>query len=205
MLHKLHFPTYIIRVIKWTRISCEGHIALMRGHDTGIIWNHYSHYYYCYCVGFDVLTAVVMKSSIFWDITPCSSLKDNRHFGGTYRLHLHGRRKSRASLALLDSYFQAGFLIGLLFDPEDGGDMFLRNVDWLSMGYSNCQSMELYIYVVFWSSALNCLKLHIHLQFRHLKMIFYISKYLHKAFFTFSVMREMPRFTPPKITLQCIH
>jgi hypothetical protein len=23
-------------------------------------------------VGFEVLTAVVMKSSVFWDITPCS-------------------------------------------------------------------------------------------------------------------------------------
>jgi hypothetical protein len=24
---------------------------------------------------------------------------------------------------------KAGFLLGLFFDPEDGGDMFLRNVD----------------------------------------------------------------------------
>jgi hypothetical protein len=36
------------------------------------------------CVRFEVLTAVVMKSTIFWDITPCSPLKVNRHFGGTY-------------------------------------------------------------------------------------------------------------------------
>jgi hypothetical protein len=28
-------------------------------------------------VGFEVLTDVVMKSSIFWDITPCGSLKVN--------------------------------------------------------------------------------------------------------------------------------
>jgi hypothetical protein len=28
-------------------------------------------------VGFEVLTAVAMKSSIFWDITPCSVLKVN--------------------------------------------------------------------------------------------------------------------------------
>jgi hypothetical protein len=59
-------------------------------------------------VGFEVLTAVVMKSSIFWDITPCN----------------------RAT------YFHAGFLLGLFFDPEHGGDMFLRNVGCLSMDYT---------------------------------------------------------------------
>jgi hypothetical protein len=42
-------------------------------------------------VRFEVLTAVVMKSSIFWDITPCSPLNVNRRFGGKYRL-LQGRR-----------------------------------------------------------------------------------------------------------------
>jgi hypothetical protein len=35
-------------------------------------------------VGFEVLTAMVMKSTIFWDITPCSPLNVNRRFGGTY-------------------------------------------------------------------------------------------------------------------------
>jgi hypothetical protein len=29
-----------------------------------------------------------MKRSIFWDMTQCSSLKVNRHFGRTYRFHL---------------------------------------------------------------------------------------------------------------------
>jgi hypothetical protein len=33
-----------------------------------------------------------MKSIIFWDMTPCSPLSFNRRFGGTYRLHLQGRR-----------------------------------------------------------------------------------------------------------------
>jgi hypothetical protein len=37
-----------------------------------------------------------MKSSIFWDITPCSPLRFNRRFGGTYRLHLQGGRISLA-------------------------------------------------------------------------------------------------------------
>jgi hypothetical protein len=44
----------------------------------------------------------------------CSLLKINRRFRGTY---LH---------------FQADFLLGLFFDPEAGGDMFLRIVGWLS-------------------------------------------------------------------------
>jgi hypothetical protein len=46
--------------------------------------------------GFEVLTVVVMKNSIFWDITPCSPLRVNRRFGGTHRLHLQGRRISWA-------------------------------------------------------------------------------------------------------------
>jgi hypothetical protein len=37
-----------------------------------------------------------MKSSIFWDITPCTLLKVNRRFGGTYRLHLQSRRINQA-------------------------------------------------------------------------------------------------------------
>jgi hypothetical protein len=32
------------------------------------------------------------QSTIFWDITPSSPLEDNQPFGGTYRLHLQGRR-----------------------------------------------------------------------------------------------------------------
>jgi hypothetical protein len=33
-----------------------------------------------------------MKSIIFWDMTPRSPLSFNRRFGGTYRLHLQGRK-----------------------------------------------------------------------------------------------------------------
>jgi hypothetical protein len=47
-------------------------------------------------VGFEVLTEVVMKSTVFWYITPCSPLKVNRNFGGTYHHHLQGRRISGA-------------------------------------------------------------------------------------------------------------
>jgi hypothetical protein len=42
-------------------------------------------------LGFEALTTVVMQSTIFCDTAPCSPLKVNRGFGGTYRLHLQGR------------------------------------------------------------------------------------------------------------------
>jgi hypothetical protein len=33
-----------------------------------------------------------MKKAVFWDVAPCRS-GVNRRFGGTYRLHLQGRRE----------------------------------------------------------------------------------------------------------------
>jgi hypothetical protein len=47
-------------------------------------------------IGSEVLTAVAKKSSIFWDITPCNPWKFKRHFGGSCRLHLRGRRVCQA-------------------------------------------------------------------------------------------------------------
>jgi hypothetical protein len=41
---------------------------------------------------------VVLKSIIFWDVTPCSLLRCNRRFGGTYRLHIQGRRSKHTCL-----------------------------------------------------------------------------------------------------------
>jgi hypothetical protein len=35
--------------------------------------------------GFEVLAAVVMKISVFWDMTPCCPLKVNRCYGWIYR------------------------------------------------------------------------------------------------------------------------
>jgi hypothetical protein len=51
--------------------------------------------------------SVRMKTTIFWDMTPCSPLKVSRRF-----------------------------LLWLFFDPEDGDDMFLRNVRLLSTHYT---------------------------------------------------------------------
>jgi hypothetical protein len=47
----------------------------------------------CFCVRFEVFTAVTMKNGVFWVVTPCGSCK-NRRFGGTWRL-LHQGDKNR--------------------------------------------------------------------------------------------------------------
>jgi hypothetical protein len=64
-------------------------------------------------VRFVVLTAVVIKIPIFWDITLCSPLKINLRFRGTCRLHAY--------------LLHAALLIGLFFDSKDGVNMFFRN------------------------------------------------------------------------------
>jgi hypothetical protein len=43
--------------------------------------------------GFEVLTAVVMIISFLWDIGVCNPYM-NRRFGGTYHLHLQGRKSA---------------------------------------------------------------------------------------------------------------
>jgi hypothetical protein len=41
---------------------------------------------------------------------------------------------------------KAGFLYGLLYNPEDGGDMFLHDVGWLPMDYHDVipQNIEMF-------------------------------------------------------------
>lgn len=46
---------------------------------------------------FEILVALAVKSSVFWDITSCSLVKVvNRCFGGKYRPSLQGQRVSQA-------------------------------------------------------------------------------------------------------------
>jgi hypothetical protein len=72
-----------------------------------------------------------MKNFIFWDITPCITLKANRS-------HL---QLQQASCYLL----HPGFLLSFLFEPDDGGEMFLRNVSCFLTDYMDIyQKIELF-------------------------------------------------------------
>jgi hypothetical protein len=115
------------------------------------------------CVGYEVLTAMVLKSSIFWDITPCSPWKFKLRFGGTCRLHHHGWRISQVG-----NHHEAG-------SKECHGDLLLRNPGSLSTDYTawyprkqnfsfkwtrkrqkNGHSWKLHWYFGFWECAEIC-------------------------------------------------
>jgi hypothetical protein len=70
-----------------------------------------------------------MESMASWVVKTRSSEKV-RHFGGTYHLYLQGRQvnKAKNGQKLVFSPASTGFFFVLLFDHEDGDDMFLRNV-----------------------------------------------------------------------------
>jgi hypothetical protein len=62
-----------------------------------------------------ILTAAVMRSSVFWDI---------RQSSATDAVEEH--------VAFMQSYVRyllhAGSLLGIFFDPDEGSDIFLRNI-----------------------------------------------------------------------------
>jgi hypothetical protein len=67
-----------------------------------------------------------MNSSILWDKAQCRPLKVNRRFKGTYRFHLQCQRINQERNQHESRYLlHAGFFLGLFFEPENGGDMFL--------------------------------------------------------------------------------
>jgi hypothetical protein len=80
---------------------------------------------------YEVLTTATTKRSIFWHRTPCSSKSidvSEEHI----RLHLQGQRLSQArSPREVSRLLNIRFLLGLIFDTKDGGNMFFRNVGWL--------------------------------------------------------------------------
>jgi hypothetical protein len=90
----------------------------------------YTHTYIHGCegrnlVGSEVIAAVRMKITVSCDVTPCNPVLE----------------ETAASIFMIEvKLLLAGCLLGLLFDREDGGSMFLRNYD------------ELTPYFMLWSS-----------------------------------------------------
>jgi hypothetical protein len=73
-----------------------------------------------YYVRSEALTEVTVDTRVFWVVTPCSS-KTAWRFEVKYRFHLQG-----VDFTLPPA--SGGLLVGLLLVPEDGDDIFLRNV-----------------------------------------------------------------------------
>jgi hypothetical protein len=74
---------------------------------------------------------VAVNSVVLWEVMPWSTTQVLRRFGGMRCLHLQGRRVSKAEKDESD----ARWLIGLLFNPEDGGNLSFRNVCQLLQNY----------------------------------------------------------------------
>jgi hypothetical protein len=74
----------------------------------------------CSIVGCEILTTVVMKIYIFWDIT--------------------SRRPLNVELCRAFYVLHAGFLLGLFSDTNYGRDMFIRNFEWHSTDYTALHS-----------------------------------------------------------------
>jgi hypothetical protein len=71
-------------------------------------------------VGFEILTAVVMKISVFCDMMSYILLKVNQCFGGTCYLHLQGWKEIKQEASIKQTMSRAvGFLLDLLYTPED--------------------------------------------------------------------------------------
>jgi hypothetical protein len=64
---------------------------------------------------------IQMKSMVLGVITPCS-LETAQHFRETYHFQILVQRVRQAKSLTPAS---TGFLLGLQFSPEDGGDVFL--------------------------------------------------------------------------------
>jgi hypothetical protein len=66
---------------------------------------------------------VTMNGTVSWDVPPCTPEVHGR-FGGKYCLHILSQKVSQARQRHCHLLL-AGNLLGLLFDREDGGSMFL--------------------------------------------------------------------------------
>jgi hypothetical protein len=96
LLHKQERPSFALTLTGCRRTAITSFIRILSHYC--IVYgsaqlSSLTHRILKSCVGFEVFTAVVMKSINFWDVTPCSLLRCNRRFRETCRFHLQGRKK----------------------------------------------------------------------------------------------------------------
>jgi hypothetical protein len=69
-------------------------------------------------------------------VTPCNPWKVNRRFRWIFDLHFQDLiSRAKMPATRIATSFHAGILLGLFY-PEDGGNIFLRNVGWLPTYYT---------------------------------------------------------------------
>jgi hypothetical protein len=83
-------------------------------------------------VRLEVLTAVVMKASVIWDISPYSPLKIKWHFSQTCHLHLQGWRVSQARNKHEAGNKQGKWLLKMLDYIETEGTLEGDPSEWLT-------------------------------------------------------------------------
>jgi hypothetical protein len=60
----------------------------------------------------------ILRSSVFWNIKPCSSVRVNRRLGGTYRLHFQGQETSKKQAIVRISNPGKESIYGLVFSTD---------------------------------------------------------------------------------------
>jgi hypothetical protein len=68
-------------------------------------------------VGFEVLTAVTMKSAALWDLTPQSPIEINQRFRETYCLLLQGRKRKKQEISKKQAISRAQLAACFLLVP----------------------------------------------------------------------------------------
>jgi hypothetical protein len=93
--------------------------------------------------GFKFLTAAVMTSSVFWDITPVVLWKSvyvsEEYVSSIFRVKEWANQET--SIKPLQEEL-TGFLFGLFLYLENGGNTFLQNICWLLTDYKTLYTKD---------------------------------------------------------------